>query len=496
MKSLQTLSFLVVMLCAAFASAQSQWQRLTNSPPENVGAILLLTDGTVLGHQEDDTIQSLATPKWYKLTPDINGSYFNGTWSEIASLPSIYCPLYFASAVLQDARLIVFGGEDNTCGMNNLGYIYDPVADTWTRVGPPMGSTWAYIGDVPSAILNDGTFMLASWTASGDALLNIPNLTWTPTGTGKFDSNEEEGWTLLTNGKVLTVDGYIGHYNATGMNSEIYDPNTGMWTSAGSTGVQLWDSAANCGGRGKATNEVGPAMLMANGTVFATGANSCGAGHTSIYNVSAGTWTPGPDFPSNLDIADGPAALEPNGKVLTIASPGIFMPPATFFEWDGSNLTQIGGPLNNDIGNTSYKGHLLVLPNGQVLYTRFSRDVEIFTPIPGTYNWVPSAFLTSNSFSRGSSFVLYGNKLNGLSQAAAYGDDYQAATNYPLVRITNVATGHVFYCRTHDHSTMAIGNPGLVSTHVDIPANAETGLSYLEVIANGIASRKYNVTIH
>jgi hypothetical protein len=32
-----------------------------------------------------------------------------------------------------------------------------------------------------------------------------------------------------------------------------------------------------------------------------------------------------------------------------------------------------------------------------------------------------------------------------------YGDDPQAAANYPLVRITNNRTGHVFYSRTHDH---------------------------------------------
>ena len=93
------------------------------------------------------------------------------------------------------------------------------------------------------------------------------------------------------------------------------------------------------------------------------------------------------------------------------------------------------------------------------------------------------------------SFVLFGNKFNGASQGAAYGDDYQAATNYPIVRITNKSTGHVFYCRTHGHSTMAVGYPGPTYTHLDIPANMETGASYLEVVANGIASQKYPIAI-
>jgi hypothetical protein len=70
------------------------------------------------------------------------------------------------------------------------------------------------------------------------------------------------------------------------------------------------------------------------------------------------------------------------------------------------------------------------------------------------------------------------------------------ATNYPIVRITNQATGHVFYARTHDHSTMAIATGSTpVSTMFDVPPAAETGASTIVVIANGIASKGKNVTI-
>jgi hypothetical protein len=75
-----------------------------------------------------------------------------------------------------------------------------------------------------------------------------------------------------------------------------------------------------------------------------------------------------------------------------------------------------------------------------------------------------------------------------MTQGAAYGDDVQAATNFPLVRITNLETSHVFYSRTHDHSSMAVASNELVSTHFDVPATQERGLSLLEVVANGIAS--------
>jgi hypothetical protein len=38
--------------------------------------------------------------------PDIHGSYVNGTWSPIASMPAGYGPLYFGSAVLPDGRVV------------------------------------------------------------------------------------------------------------------------------------------------------------------------------------------------------------------------------------------------------------------------------------------------------------------------------------------------------------------------------------------------------
>jgi hypothetical protein len=295
---------------------------------------------------------------------------------------------------------------------------------------------------------------------------------------------------------VLTVDCYFGVDSYLGQQShrsnyEIYDPSIGGWSVAGETPVQLWDSGDTCGRRGY---EIGPALLLSNGTVFATGANSCGPGHTAIYNVASGAWTAGPDFPLNFDIADGPAALEPNGKMLMMASPMIFNPGSIFFEWDGANLNQVPGPPNAP-NVSSYQGLLLVLPTGQIMYTDYTTDVEIFTPAGGNYDWRPSLILTSPVLDRGSSLVLFGFKFNGLSQATAYGDDLSNATNYPIVSITNVATRHVFYCRTHDHSTMAVGYPGPVSTHLDIPANMETGRSYLEVVANGIPSRKYKITI-
>jgi hypothetical protein len=488
---------------AASTASASPWTPLTNQPNfllDGASNPILLTDGTVL-------IQDTAFPDWWKLTPDKFGSYVNGTWSQVASLPATYSPLYHSSAVLPDGRLIIEGGEyllslDQTelvPTWTPQGSIYDPLANTWTPVAPPPFFTGfppfaQTIGDAQSVILPDGTYMQANCCTIEEALLDAKTLTWTQTGSNKFDINDEEGWTLLPNGRVLTVDAYVPvgiPYIPDGTNSEIYNPHNGKWSSAGSTIVQLWDSTAACGGfTNNTTFEVGPAVLRPDGTVFYTGANTCpgAAGNTAIYNSTTGKWTAGPQFPAPNNIADGPAALEPNGKVLMFASPSFGAPPATFFEWDGHSLNAVPGTPNAPVDG-SFVGNMLVLPTGQILFTDFSNDVEIFTPTPGhPKSAEPTLLFTPIFLKRGQSYQAFGFQFNGISQGAAYGDDVQAATNYPLVRITNIINGHVQYTRTHDHSTMAVASNGLVSTHFDVSASQEPCICKLEVVANGIAS--------
>src|SRR5579862_3478309 len=67
----------------------SPWTPLTNQPNLFDGSAnpILLMDGSVL-------IQDAGFPDWIKLTPDQNGSYINGTWSSIASMPNGYGPFY------------------------------------------------------------------------------------------------------------------------------------------------------------------------------------------------------------------------------------------------------------------------------------------------------------------------------------------------------------------------------------------------------------------
>ncbi len=430
------------------------WTRVTNPPSTlaGAGATLLLTDGTVLVHSEQSNLTL-----WYTLTPDAYGSYINGTWTQVDSIPAAfnYAPLFFASAVLPDGRVIVEGGEYDygSCPppyyhcWSNKGAIYDPtqpLGSRWSSVAPPQG--WSTIGDAQSVVLPDGTFMLANCCTYDEAEMTPPySGPWVPTGLLKHDLNDEEGWTLLPGPPdaevLLTVDTDVIVNSTCGpTGAEIYV--NGYWFCTADTPTQLWDSFIH---------EMGPAVLRPDGTVFQAGGTTLtsGSGQTAIFDTSTFQWAQGPNFPNDsngnpLDIADGPAALLPNGNVLMMTSPGYTVSPivgAVFFElqYGTDTLVEAPAPPNAPI-DASFYGHMLVLPSGQILFTDYSRDVEIYTPTDGSYDpsWAPQIANASCCF-----FRLYtthtnkwsGIRFNGMSQGAAYGDDYQSATNYPLVRL-------------------------------------------------------------
>ena len=472
------IAVIVLVLAAIGVSSAQTLKNLVNPPPDGAVVGFLMTDGTVMyqGNAESD---------WWRLTPDKSGSYVNGTWKQLASLPSGYVPLYFAGSVLADGRLIIEGGEYNfgSFAFTNQGAVYDPAKNTWTMQQPPKG--WGFIGDSPSTVLPNGHFLLGSKFDRRIAELDPATLTWTElSSTGKNDRNAEEGWTLMPDGTVLTFD------VSKAPHSERYDSSQQKWLSAGSTIVDLHSPTTihGCIPYGKhgcyyPPGEVGPGMLQPDGTMFATGSGSNGGngpGHTAIYHPSTGKWTVGPDFPNGDNAGDSFAVLLPNGHPLVVGVSG------TSYEFDGKNLTP-----SVVLG---YFNHLLVLPTGQVIVGGSQILIPSGKPNPA---WAPSVTQYPKSVTRGSTYKISGKQFNGLSQAQAFGDEETSVTNYPLVRISNKASGHVFYAKTHDHSTMGVatGNT-IVFTNFDVPSGMETGISTLEVVANGIPSKKVSITVN
>ncbi|MBV8118154.1 MAG: hypothetical protein JOZ01_09255, partial [Candidatus Eremiobacteraeota bacterium] len=334
-------------------------------------------------------------------------------------------------------------------------------------------------------------FVVGQKLTQKDAAFDPSTLQWTMLGdAGKSDFNAEEGWTLLPDGTILTAD----VKNAP--NSERYNPATGQWKSAGSTIVDLHSPSPykQCLTYGPKPQdcylppgEIGPAILRPDGTVFATGSASgggSGAGHTAIFHPSGsgGSWTTGPDFPNGDDAGDSFAALLPSGNVLVLGVEGYL------YEFNGTSLSTTGQGYAGD--------NMLLLPSGQVMLVSYS-SISLYTPSGQPQAaWLPTVTKVAKSIARGQTYSISGTQFNGLSQAMAFGDEFQNATNYPLVRMTNTASGHVFYAKTHDHSTMGVATgSSIVSTHFDVPSGMETGTSTLQVVANGIASKAVTVTV-
>jgi hypothetical protein len=504
--------------CAAFCVASrgatadaAPWTALTNAPPAFLDTCLLLTTGDVMCHHYNSNV-------WHRLSPDAFGSYRDGAWDRVAIPPMppgndansgctncTYAPLYYASAVLPDGRAIVVGGEylSGVAKWTNIGFIYDPVSNSWSSQLqlPFAGGT---VGDSAGVVTQSGTYLLAPALTNNIGSLNPATGAFTalnPTGKKSF-TNDEENWSLLYDGTILTVDSDIPS------SFERYNPTTNTWGNSGATPVNLADVGAGTGG----STEVGPCASRPDNKLFCFSGNPLG--QNALYDPSTNGWShvAAMDFPvgpsgGHFAMADGASAALPNGNILAMASPTTttttFSTPSHFYELNlSTNALSAVADSPNAASFKSYNGRMLVLPTGEVLLTAYNQgstqDVMVYsnggTPLNA---WRPAITSVPTTLLPGSVASISGTLFNGFSEGASYGDDAQSATNYPLVRITNTTTGHVFYARTFNHSRMGIepvGSATVVSTSFQVPPLLDAGACAVEVIANGIGSPDSNVT--
>ena len=477
-----------------------------------------MQDGTLV-------IQNYGTDEWYKYTPDAFGQYDDGTWTKLADSATNgtaagYSPLFDAQAVLPDGRMIVEGGEYLSLSeaWTTDGAIYDPVADKWTAMAPPkswtsepnpVGGNTGTIGDAMGIVLPDGTFMLTNCCTTEMAKLDPTTLTWTAAGQNKADINDEESWSVLFDGRIVTADANGGVSGSDTQHSEIYDPTMDMWSSLPQVPVALDDTTASGGG----SHEVGPEMTRPDGTIVAIG----GTLHNAVFDPAAMTWTALADTPDGYATVDGPGATLPNGNVIFATAPydnASFAPGTKWYEINGTTFTQVGA-TSDDAQLASFEHFLLMLPTGELLHTQDSyatatSTMQIYTPAPGVAaNAVPQILgepqlvgMTAEAptapvltLYKGRSYTMPIARMNGINLGATYGDDVQTFTDFPIVRVTASSSGHVWYCRTHDPSDRST-NPNEQGTATfDIPATVEGGTAEVAVIANGIASPALTVNI-
>jgi hypothetical protein len=494
------LALLACVLGASLAASAQSWSNVTPAP-NLIGPLLQLRDGNILAHSD----QGGNANQWFILKPARNGKYETGQWFGPFSMQSGYAPFFFSSAVLTDGKTVVIeGGEYNngqavwtTLGSKGT---YTPLQASptisWAAATPPSG--WSTLGDAQSVVLADGTYFQANCCTKQTAYRN-PDGTWTAGPNVLAVRNDESGYSTLGDGsnRVMMVDVQTNsNCGGSTKSSEYYDFNGDkMWHCGPQLTQQLWQQSDQELGSGVVFY---PSAHHSKGGMFQYGGNST---FTNILDANSFTWATGPTL-GNFQQADGPGALEPNGLVLEQLSPGLFQAGCQFAEFDPEGNSG-AGTLTNTVNNafcpadSSFVGHLMIFPTGQIGSEDYDTVIYLYTPKSGVVSGVaPTIIPATNAYLGGSkNNVLYGIQLNGLSENNFYGDDYQAATNYPLIRFTD-SSNNVYYGFTHDDSTHKMG-AGLVSyTKFDIDPATPPGTYTMQAVTNGIPSNSVTVKIH
>ena len=314
-----SITALVWLLATGETMAGGTWVPLTTAPPIGVNHAMVLTDGTILADNGDGGC--------CRLTPDIHGSYRNGTWTRLASMHD--GRLFFASQVLTNGNVFVAGGEYGS-GRKHA-ELFDPLNNIWTKIADP--SPGPSFSDAISEMLPNGNVLVAPVSQFGGCVIyNVTSNNW-QTAPGANNQNEV-CWVKLPSDNIVTID--------TGaQTSEHYVPSLNQWRPDGNLPVPVYGYGA----------EIGAGFLLPNGKAFYIGGNT----NTAIYTpgatvTSAGTWVAGPPmvFGANqLGAVDAPAAMMVNGKILCDLGPvGGFNGPCSFYEYDylSNSFTQVTAP--------------------------------------------------------------------------------------------------------------------------------------------------------
>ncbi len=448
---------------------------LTAAPDTNGGVMLLLSDGTVMCKTASGGSDGIGN-KWNKLTPDIHGSYVNGTWTSLT--PMHDTRLYFSSQVLKDGRVYVAGGEYGTG--TGTGETYNPLTNTWTLT-PSTGHDYV---DANSEILEDGRVLQACEWDNITFIYNPVINTYIP-GPTPLGTVDESVWVKLPDNSVLFVD--MGTTN-----SERYIPSLNQWIADANVPVQLYDPFGD---------ETGAAFLLPDGRAFFIGDLSHTAYYTPSGNNSPGTWTAGPDIPNAQGPPDAAAAMMVDGKILCAVSPvptssNHFPSPTAFYEFNylTNSFTHISAPFGGASEEIPcYITNMLDLPDGSVLYSE-QGSPQYFVYTPGGQPLASGKPTISGITQNGCDlFTISGTLFNGISEGAAYGDDWQMATNYPVIRLSS--GGNVYYARTTNWNSTGVQRGNAPdSTQFTLPAGLPAGTYWLVVTANGIASDSISFT--
>jgi hypothetical protein len=456
------LAVLLTTLIANLAQGRGTWTPLASGPPVGVNNCLLLTDGTVLGMN--------GAGQCVQLTPDIHGSYINGTWTLLATMNS--SRLFFSSDVLTNGNVFVAGGEYGDANHYDA-ELYDTLNNTWTVV--PGSHNFGY-SDSPSELLPDGNVLESDSQSFYNFYVTADNVM---TNGGPCADMNEVCWVKMRNTCIFAVGDYGG-------SAEHFVPSLGVWVQ---------DSSSPPSGFGGGDDQN---FLLPNGKIFHVGSTADTGFYTSGPSLtSAGTLVTGPSLPlvgaDQLYGGESPGAVLATGNVLLDLAPNgggaSGGGPCYFYEYNylSNTFTAESAPGGgSSYGSSPFVNSMLDLPDGSVLMVGGQNSGSLFVYVPDGTPLVQGRpvvhGLTKNA---DGTYHVTGVGLNGISEGAMFGDDEQMACNYPLVQLSNNVSGNIYYARTFNWNNTTVQSTNLVTTEFSLPQTLPAGTYSLFVIAVG-----------
>jgi len=224
----------------------------------------------------------------------------------------------FSATRLANGRVLVAGGATDAEIATNTAELYDPTSGTWSMTGAMNQGRQQH-----SAVLLGNGMVLVSGgnidrtpcatdvcvnTIAGSEVYNPATGQWKTAGEMTIPRSFFTT-TLLSNGKVIAVGGRIHtgpdyfDYKAIAW-ADLFDPTTKKWSATGTMSISREDHAT---------------VLLANGKVLVIGGttvdfNGVTVASAEIYDPIAGTWTTTGSMLQGRERFT--ATLLPNGKVL------------------------------------------------------------------------------------------------------------------------------------------------------------------------------------
>jgi hypothetical protein len=421
------------------------------------------------------------------------------------------------SILLSSKKILVGNLEDP------ITFIYDAALNAWspsgTKVYPDASDEEGWTRTSEGTIVNYDLFQSIATNGSYAEKYNPSTGMWagispsdgTAKGTIPQLSSTTLGYELgaslrLQDGRVLEI--------GTTQHNALYNPATNTWAAGPDTTGTLNGIPSPFG------SDDGPAAILPNGhVIFAADAGA--SGFTSSGNIAAGSavitgipstailqvyWPvsgagiPGGayilsvDSPHRVTISS-PATATTSGDAISWG--GTYSNPAELFEFDPwtSTIIQVTSALpdGNLASEGSYPTRMLILPTGQLLFSDSSSQLWVYTS-SGTTSPLLRPLITNISYLGNGKFTLSGFQLDGQSAGAAYGDDDQMDSNYPIIRMVN-CIGNVLYARTSNWSKIAVGEGAGLET-VDFTLNLGVTPGDYALIVSGAGISSFPTSIH